>query len=143
MTDSIPVAGEWTHAAETFVEHAGECVQSVRASVRPLSSRSGAMYAIVPIVAPVPVSPVSVVARAIPKSMRYTKFLAVTSMFAGFTSRALRPLACAASSAAAACSMIDTARSGAAARRESKKPTSMPSMSGIVRNKCPLCSPKS
>ncbi|PQM49474.1 hypothetical protein C1Y40_00304 [Mycobacterium talmoniae] len=55
-------------------------------------------------VLPALVSPVSSAARAIPKSIRYTKSRAAIRMFDGLTSRCTNPTAWAASNADATCS---------------------------------------
>ena len=105
---------------------------SARASQVSVDSRSGAIYARVPMVDPVLVSLVAPAVRAIPKSIRYAKSSSVTRMLDGLTSRCTSPTRCAACSAAAICSVMATARGTVIGPVSSNSWTVLPSISRMV-----------
>ena len=84
---------------------------SVRTSVTPPVTCSGAMYATVPMIRPARVFPAAACALASPKSTTLTRPSAVSSTFSGLTSRCTMPAWCAAASPARIGSMTSSASS--------------------------------
>ena len=82
---------------------------SVRASLEPLTTSSGARYATVPNTVPVVVDVTSVTARARPKSATLMRPSAAMSTFSGLTSRCTSPARCAAASASSTRSATSSA----------------------------------
>ena len=82
---------------------------SVRESVMPPVTCSGAMYATVPMIRPDRVFPAAACALASPKSTTLTRPSAVSSTFSGLTSRCTIPASCAADSPASVGSMTSSA----------------------------------